>query len=414
MFTKMNIKKDSIISIAFVIFYFFRQSIYYINPDKGYFLVGNLDIFYLLGILYLFIYNKKIMKKELLLIGILILYGLIQIAFLNNIDSLRLIINIGKIIVCFFVMKYAVKNFEKINVELVIKLFSVLCIIFLMLSFIFRNSNILWRHNDTINVYDLNRIQFLYTEPGELGFHCSIMLIIAFSYLKQQKNKIKYVILYIVPVLLALYFTKSLGGIAVGILGIIAVYASELIFNFNIKKMIIALALIIIGLTSFKVLNLENSTLFLRLRETQKNHDSSTRYRINIPFKVTPKILEDTNGIGIGFGNLELEQNVSKYNNYGLGRQGIINSFMNFIAEGGYIGIIISVYLIYKIFKSAITSKSPLKIGLAVFIVAYQFMGTYFTNPLCWIIYGVILYKRDDSKENDNKENDVTEKMLEE
>ena len=99
-----------------------------------------------------------------------------------------------------------------------------------------------------------------------------------------------------------------------------------------------------------------------------------------------------------------------KYKNYGLGSAGIINSFMNLIAESGIMGIVITTILIYKLLITAIKSKSSLKMALAMFIIVYQFMGTYFTNPLCWIIYGLIFSDNEELRGNiklgTRKEND--------
>lgn len=404
MYIKDKITKNNIISITFVIVYFFRQIVYFINPSNGYFLVGNLDLFYLLGILYILKFWKKVNKSELMLLLLILGYILLQILFINNINVIRVIINVCKILLSFFVMKYVIETKQKANITIIVKLFSYLCIIFLLISMIFTNSNILWRHNDTVNVFDLNRIKFLYTEPGELGFHCSIMLIIAFSLLKEQKNKVRFFVLTILPLIITLYFTKSVGAIGVGIVGVISLYISDMLFEFNIKKVFGALSIFIVFTVIIFILANSKSTLYLRVTEIFNNHDSSTRYRIMIPFELVPKILNDTNGIGVGFGNLELKENVDKYAIYGLESEGIINSFMNLIAESGVLGIFLVINLIITLLRKIIKDKSSLKFALFVFIIVYQFMGTYFSNPLCWIIYGYILSSENIKRLEEEKE----------
>jgi hypothetical protein len=70
----------------------------------------------------------------------------------------------------------------------------------------------------------------------------------------------------------------------------------------------------------------------------------------------------------------------------------IANSFMYFITEGGIFAIVyligFHIFLLKKINKENIMLKLP----LLVFIVFYQIGGGYFTNPLNWIIYGVIAW----------------------
>ena len=73
-----------------------------------------------------------------------------------------------------------------------------------------------------------------------------------------------------------------------------------------------------------------------------------------------------------------------------MGSAGIINSFMNFIAEGGFLAFILVIYIIYFFGKIVFKEKTFVKMGLYFFIIIFQFMGTYFTNPLCWIVYAFI------------------------
>lgn len=400
----MKINKKIIIDILIVIIYFFRQAIYYINPENGYFIVGNFDVLYLLAILYIIKNTKKINKKIIIGISILIVYAFLQIVIIDNINSLKVFINIAKVILCYFVFLYSKENIKNVNLNNVCKIFSILCLIFLIISFMFPSS-ILWRHNDTINKYDLERLQFLYTEPGELGMHCAlILLILISSILKEEKVKEKLkLVIYLLPILATIFFTKSLGAIGVGTIAVLALFVYDWIKNNTFKKNIIYSTILVIAILMVIILMATSNSMYLRLIDTFNGKDSSNNYRITIPFNVMKQMLIDTHGQGVGFGNAELENNVQKYSHLKLEGAGIINSFFNFIAEGGILAILIVASLIYTLIRSTLknTNIETIEIvPLVVFIILYQFMGTYFTNPLCWIVYGIIINSREKQVED--------------
>lgn len=407
--------KSKIYSIIVSLMYFFRQGIYLLNPANGYFLVGNLDAFYLFAPMYLF--NKfkevkdkkeklkeiKISRATIALIACSVLYIIIQIIFVPNVNILRVMINMAKIIVCYFVMKYIKEYYNKFDLSFICKAFSVICGVLLLVAIVLPNSP-LWRHNDIINKYDLNRLQFLYTEPSELGLHAMpIILVYIFMMLNTKKGeKALSYIMYIFPIIVALLYAKPLGAIGIGAISVAVLCVADLIINFSKKKLKIYLVLILIGVLLLGGLAITKSSIYLRIMDTFNGKDMSNSYRITVPFTVATKSIMDSYGIGIGMGNAELENNVEKYGYLGLEKEGVINSYMNLIAEGGIFGIVLSAIVIASILKKSVEDGSSIKIALSVFIIIYQFMGTYFTNPLCWIIYGIILSDFDFKKKEEN------------
>ncbi len=407
--------KSKIYSIVVSLMYFFRQGIYLLNPTNGYFLVGNLDAFYLFAPMYLF--NKfkelkdkkeklkdiKISKPTKVLIVCSVLYVIVQIILVPNVNILRVMINMAKIIVCYFVMKYIKEYYNKFDISFICKAFSIICGVLLLAAIVLPNSP-LWRHNDIINKYDLNRLQFLYTEPSELGLHAMpIILVYIFMMLNTKSfNKAVSYIMYTFPIIVALLYAKPLGAIGIGAISVAVLCVADLIINFSKKKLKIYLVLILIGVILLGGLALTKSSIYLRIMDTFNGKDMSNSYRITVPFTVATKSIMDTYGIGIGLGNAELESNVQKYGYLGLEKEGVINSYMNLIAEGGIFGIVLSAIVIASILKKSVEDNSSIKIALSVFIIIYQFMGTYFTNPLCWIIYGIILSDFDFKKKEEN------------
>ena len=400
-------------TIIFFLIFFFRQAIGYFFYSKSdssmyYFIVGNFDFLYLIALFWFF--GKKNDKRKVLFPVVLILTIMVlQIIFIDNIIVLKVIINGTKIITCFFVFFGACKNIDKIDYKFFVKLFGYACYIFLILAFIFKGS-ILWRHNDLVNSYNLTRLQFLYTEPSELGFHCIIVLILAiyfFAFEKNNRNRIRIFIESIIPTLLVIYFSKSMGAFCVGGVSIVFSILYFVLKKINTKKIKIAIILCMIfaTLASFPIIS--KTSTYKRIINTFESTDYSNRYRILVPFKIVGYSLIKSNGRGIGLGNAELPENVAKYKDLGLGSAGIINSFMNFIAEGGVIALVIVIYIIIVFGKISFKQKSSLKIGLYLFIILFQLMGTYFTNPLCWLIYAFIYGYKDNYNFNESRKGKI-------
>jgi hypothetical protein len=146
---------------------------------------------------------------------------------------------------------------------------------------------------------------------------------------------------------------------------------------------------IILGIATIIVI--KNDALCNRILAILNGNDSSANYRVQIGYTTMKNALINTKLIGVGFGNLNTNGFQNAYSAFGI-VEVIANSFMYFITEGGIFAIVyligFHIFLLKKINKENIMLKLP----LLVFIVFYQIGGGYFTNPLNWIIYGVIAW----------------------
>ncbi|PQP89748.1 hypothetical protein CPT76_17370 [Paenibacillus sp. AR247] len=132
-----------------------------------------------------------------------------------------------------------------------------------------------------------------------------------------------------------------------------------------------------------------NNSFYLRFNDIVNGNDGSVVYRFNVSFRVMKQMLLDTHYFGVGFGNLNTDTIHNAYAGFGL-VDVISNSFMYALAEGGWLMI----FLLTVFFLSLILPVRPeekiLKYALLFFIVSYQIAGGYFTNPVNWIVYGII------------------------
>lgn len=357
-------------------------------------IAANLDLFYFLSIILVFkdlLSSKKINIKSMKMIYIVIMYALIQIAVQDNIVVYRLIINLMKMYINIFLFYYIKdSNLSLLKLKKITYLIALINTLLLPISLIFKNS-FLWRLNDYVNTYNEVRLQMFYFEPSELSFHVSLLVLILYYYFKisidfKERMKIGF---YIATNTLIIALSSGMGGILSLLLGICVIYVYHLITKLNLKQSIISIVLLFCITGATFLLIQSNSKIYLRAMDIINGKDGSVVYRYNTSHEVMKQMLIDSTGIGIGFGNLNTDITQGSYWTYGL-VEVISNSFMYFIAEGGFVAILFLIILIWKLVSSIKKGEGILKYGLLIFILSYQIAGGYFTNPINWIVYGII------------------------
>lgn len=355
---------------------------------------SNMDLFYIIAIFLILkdIFNKKI---NIITRGIIILYPiiiltLIQILFFNYINITKLIINVIKIYICVYILIFTKTNLFKYDIRKIISYVSLMFTISIPISLILSNNNILWRLNDKFNEFSNTRLRLFYYEPSELAFYVSIIIIFLFYYLlKDSFNNRKYKF-YIISLSTVLYLTKAMSAIAFVILSLSVMYINYTRKNISPKKIVIFISVSIICAIFIVIFFNSESQLLNRLNSILSGKDGSANYRIKVGFDILKSALVNSNGIGIGLGNLNTPYIQNIYSKYGM-VEIISNSFMYFFAEGGILAILyLGLFLVYSIVYIN-KKKSFIRYGLFLFIILYQITGGYFTNPVNWIIYGIIL-----------------------
>jgi len=386
--------KQNIKEISIAIIYFFRQAGQFITKDPSTTLGGNVDPFYTFAPLEIIdsIKNKRITFKYIMFFIPIILFSIIKIIFIKNIIVSRTIINVIKILVCILVLLYVKRNIFKINLYKVCKSTTVFMGIFAIIALILNDSKILWRFNDFINKYTTTRLQFFYLEPSELGFHASIIVIILISCFFSSdtyKEKIK-ILLYILIDLIVIYLARPFGAIVILTCTVAIILICDLIKKFNKIKFLTYTVLTIVAIAIFIGLYFTESPIMMRLIDTINGTDSSNSYRVNLSIELLKRSLPDYNYLGCGLGNLNSHQFRLNYADMGIA-QVLANSFIYYMIEGGIFSIITLLILIAYLIKNTIKEYSILKIGLVVFVIAYQIFGGHFTSGLIWALYGIIL-----------------------
>ena len=394
----LNKLNDKINEILISIYYVFNQSIQYVNNNRRYWIVGNLNVLYLFCPFILisqFNNDRKEIKKYIVLYFIFILYFLLQFLMNNQISILNGLVNITKLLLCFIILNYIRKLNIKINLKDIIFCISIMFSILLIISLLFKNS-ILWRNNDIINAYNLQRLQFLYTEPSELGFYSFLILIYIFTQFIssfQNLKDIKLVFSAIIQII-TIVLAKSMGAIIIGIICLTIIMITDWIYRRNKLKNIVYTALIIILIIIIAIMIVTDNSLILRIMSMLKGNDSSFRYRINVSYQAMYISLKNTFLFGVGFGNQDNPINLLNLLPLGyVESAGITSALACFIAEGGILSVSIIIILIKNMFNIIIETKSFAKFSILIFILLYQLIGGYMTDPFYWLIYGFILNK---------------------
>lgn len=377
-------EKELILAIIFI----FRHAYTVIVGSNN----GNFDLLYLAAII---IFFQAIMKKRYIIIksllALLPYIGLVLFEILFSPISLsaqKVIITLTKTFLCILIMYWFVYNYVSIDLNKFVLYATKLLVILTGFAFIF-NQSVLWIHNDTVNVYTTTRLRLFALEPTYLALFISVMLTYIF-YCVMQKGKVSNENLFVIIALLVIMLLSAgMGGIATLAIGVVVILIYYSFINFCKGKMNIWVFLCVVFVPIIFIgLLFTDLPIVERLFAVLQGKDSSFNYRFVKGSLGMQNFLEYTNGIGIGMGCLNTEVGRSYLKGWNI-EAVIVSSIMYFIAENGYLGMIFliaaGIYLLSR------ARKSIFFVALCVMLIAYQFLGGYFTDPFCWLCYGMIL-----------------------
>lgn len=381
-------------SVIYAILYYFRQATKFLSKRRGATYAGNLDPSYLFAPSYIIENrkNKKMWISIAVIFGAMAVYFALQILVNKDVDKVKGLITIFKILICTVVLMYGIKYYNRVRLKQIAYAITYMNVISLVFALIFRNC-FLWRTHDYINKYTTTRLQLFYLEPSELGFHLVLIMIILLHYFFQEKNrreKLKLIIMFALNGIV-LFFARSMGAICIGAVTFAVMFIVDWIRNHDSKKKnIINIVIICCVLAAIGLMFITKSDIANRIIDTINGKDASNGYRIGVSFDVLKASLKDTKFMGVGFGNLNTPKFRAKYSYLGL-YEVLANSFMYFVIETGIFGIIVLAAILVLLIKACVKKKDTLRIGMVAFLVTYQLLASHFTNGVIWLIYGLIL-----------------------
>ncbi|MGH4118110.1 hypothetical protein [Clostridium sp.] len=379
-------------------------------------LTGNLDLFYALGMFgIIFVIFKRKRDISLLIICALpiAIYGILQGLIIQDLNMQKLFVNISKITICISLMILSIRKIHDFKIKKFIDYVCRIYIICTPIALIFSKNDYLWRLNDTINKYSLLRLNLFYVEPSELGFHLAL-IIITLMYLiiseKDSKVNRKYII-YLINCTILLVLSQAYGASVILLGTIFIVSTVVLLAKINYKNILVGYGVTIIFTITIILFIATKSSIYMRTVDTIDGSDSSNSYRVNVTEEFTRAAVANTDGIGVGLGNLNTDRTRKIFMSTGMTAV-VAASFPYFIAEGGVFAILYSVLLLFFLIVNVIFKRNMLLTSLLIFMILYQIYGGYFTNPVNWIVYGLILSRWTPEKIQEENNIDVRKGII--
>lgn len=355
---------------------------------------ANLDLFYFLSAALIVMELSKrrtITLKAVAYMYLIVLYSLLQIVLNDHMDIQRLVVNVAKVFLCVYLfLQVREMKLTRLSLGKIIKTASMFHLFLLLISLIYK-TDLLWRLDDNVNIYQKVRLSLLYFEPSEASFHAAI-LIIMLMYQALRENDLKrnmQNVFFIGTNFTIVMLSAGMGGILGLGFAAVVMYFYYLREKISVGKVLMLIVLSIVGAIGLFIFIASKNSFYMRLIDILNGKDGSVVYRFDVSFQVMKQMLIESNYLGIGFGNLNTDETRSMFYSFGL-VEVISNSFMYFIAEGGVVASILLVCLFITILQRVSPHERILKYALFVFIISYQIAGGYFTNPVNWIIYGLI------------------------
>ena len=231
-----------------------------------------------------------------------------------------------------------------------------------------------------------------YIEPSELGFHLALIIImLMYLIIKEKDSKVNRIyIIYLINCTFLLVLSQAYGASVMLLLTIFIVSFVILLTKMNYKNILIGYGVTIIFTVTIILFIATKSSIYMRTIDTIDGSDSSNSYRVNVTEEFTRAAVANTNGIGVGLGNLNTDRTRKIFMSTGMTAV-VAASFPYFIAEGGIFAILYSLLLTIFLGVNVIFKKNILLASLLIFMFLYQIYGGYFTNPVNWFVYGLIL-----------------------
>ena len=263
----------------------------------------------------------------------------------------------------------------------------------MLFALIMRGNTYLWA-TDYVNRYIGQRVKLFALEPGQVGFIVSFCsLFIAINVI--EKGFSKGDIIRLSGTLIIFVFSFPMNAILSMIIGMVAYFLVRLTNSVSEGKvsgrvffLVILVIIAIVGIIVFP------NAISNRLRDIMFLRDSSFQSRFLIPLQYFPELLSRSRYIGVGLGNMNTDTVLR-----------IIpfiysNSLMFFMVETGLFGICFLLLWLTKLFKNAYQSYNrTYKLPLLIYLIVIQIAGGYFTDPVIWLLYGVIINRTEEMEE---------------
>ena len=353
---------------------------------------SNMDALYLLAAFVLLFYALKRRGKFSLIIKSLIPLALICLGMsllYPDIDRVRCFIFFAKMAFDVTLMIFAMCNCKRWKMTELMEAMVIIQAIETLAALMMPGSSLWIAGSGDSGV--LSRLRLFYMDAGALGYVCGFMLIVL-VYQTFTQPVIWRQLVGVIVISFDLYISYALGGLICSLFSIVVMLVllyqegrkgrgagKKIPVKYTVLSAVCLLA--IVGVLTV------NSAYVGRFKGILNGSDSVLNTKVIKPFSNIGSVLKTTNGLGIGFGNSNVSFAYSILNN----GEAYKNSFLRLIAEGGIFGIAIVFITIFGLGFYVLRYGNALNKALYIYLIAYQFTGGYYTDPMNFIIYGWIM-----------------------
>lgn len=353
---------------------------------------SNTNIFFFFAIVALFFYTwKRHDKLKLILmisIPITVICAVMAIGYPWT-DADRCIIFAAKMILDITLMVFVAYNCQKWKMirflEVIVWIHALETAIALMLP-----NSTLWVSEYLVQGGDtVSRLRLFYLDAGSMAF-VSGLVVVMLVYQLLTEEVIWRQVLGVSVMAVDLYLAYGLGGIACAMLAIamlLIVVCIKKRESLDIKEYKKYVKVSLIGCIFSLFLLGANSIYMGRVRGIVDGTDYILQTKLLNPLESITTVLKTTHYLGVGFGNANTSVALELLN----ANKAYPNSFLRIIAEGGVFGIVLVLLCVVGLGYYSFKYGNIFSRALYLYIISFQFIGGYFTDPTNFFVYGWIL-----------------------
>lgn len=353
---------------------------------------GGLDIYYFFSIFVVFFYLWKRHDKALLIARACLPIAIVSaiIAFLHPwADRFGCFIFFIEMVLDITIMMFATCNCKKWKIGRFADAIACIHAVETILALIIPKSS-LWITEKMIGgVESVSRLRLFYLDSETMAFVCGLTMAILIYQIIKDGFVWRYVV-GLVVMSIDLFLSYGLGGITCALVATIFMVVLIVVNNVRelkikqIKKVGLVAYIIMILVVAVTALN---STYLDSIKGIAAGIDVILNIKLIKPLTNLENVLGGTHLLGVGFGNGNMSTAIELMNT----EMVYTNSFIRIIAEVGAFGIILVGVVTIGLGYYAIKYGGVIDKTLYIYVIIYQLMGGYFTDPILFLIYGWII-----------------------
>lgn len=353
---------------------------------------ANLDIFYIFAAVVLLFYIWKRHDKAIFIVklsGVSAIFCVLVGMLLPWAQLGRSLVFWGKLVLDITIMVYVATNCHNWKMIRFLETIVWIQAIETAIAMLFPMSD-MWVYDSVgSSLATIKRLRLFYLDAGVLAFVSGLVLVMLVYQLLTEEVVWRYV-LGIIVMLVDLYYSYGLSGIATAVLAIAIMLIMTLVTTKNkvglgqrIKYLCGIFLAAVLSVTVF----VGNSIYASRINAVVDGSDAIFYQKVIQPLSRLGEILQKTYFMGVGFGNGNSYFALDLLGGY----KAIPNSFLRIICEGGVIGILLVGMIVVGLFYYSFKYGNAISKALCVYIITYQFVGGYFLDPINFFVYGWIM-----------------------